>query len=131
MECGRQRWEIQTLLLQRNLRSGVFLPFFFFEKKKNKTPPDRWLAPTGFALRKFHVTDSQNTPDQIPRGTKVQTRVIKLRFVHSIHSPWKSKRMLTTYMQRMRNNNLETRIAVSSCRPQQCCYTCSNYELFD
>ena len=32
MECGRQRSEIQTLLLQRNLRSCVLLPFLF---KKN------------------------------------------------------------------------------------------------
>ena len=38
--------------------------------------------------------------------------------VHSIHSYWKSKRMLATYMRRMRNNNLEIRIAVSFCRPQ-------------
>ena len=33
-------------------------------------------------------------------------RVIKLRFVHSIHSQWKSQRMLATYMPRMRNNIL-------------------------
>ena len=31
------------------------------------------------------------------------TRVIKVR---SVHSRWKSKRMLATYMRRMRNNNL-------------------------
>ena len=46
---------------------------------------------------------------------KVQTHVLKVRSVHSIHSLWKSKR-LATYMQRMRNNNLEIRIAGSSCR---------------
>ena len=47
---------------------------------------------------------------------KVQTHVLKVHSVHSIHSLWKSKRM-ATYMQRMRNNNLEIRIAGSSCRP--------------
>ena len=40
--------------------------------------------------------------------------MIKLRFVHSFHS----KRMLATYKRRMRNNNLETKIAGFSCRPQ-------------
>ena len=44
--------------------------------------------------------------------------MIKLRSVHSIHSQWKSKRMLATYMRRMRNNKLEIRIAGSSCRTQ-------------
>ena len=44
-----------------------------------------------------------------------QMHVLKLHSVHSIHSLWKSKRM-ATYMQRMRNNNLEIRIAGSSCR---------------
>ena len=41
-------------------------------------------------------------------------RVIKLRTVHSIYS----KRMLAKYMRHIRNNNLEIRIAGSSCRPQ-------------
>ena len=57
------------------------------------------------ASRKFYVTD-------------VKTRVIKVRSVDSIHSQWKSKRMLATYMRRMRNNNLEIRIAGFSFRPQ-------------
>ena len=52
------------------------------------------------------------------RGVEGRNELIKLRFVHFIHSYWKSKRMLATYMQRMRNNNLEIRIASSSCRPQ-------------
>ena len=34
---------------------------------------------------KVHVTDGQNTRDQITR-VEVETRVIKFRFVHSIHS---------------------------------------------
>ena len=46
---------------------------------------------------------------------KVQTHVLKVCSVHSIHSLWKSKRM-ATYMQRMCNNNLEIRIAGSSWR---------------
>ena len=45
--------------------------------------------------------------------------MIRFRSVNSIHSQWKSKRMLDTYMQRMRNSNLEIRIACSSCRPQK------------
>ena len=40
---------------------------FCFEKKKS---PDRTVAPTGDALGKFHMTDSQNTPDQITRGRR-------------------------------------------------------------
>ena len=59
------------------------------------------------ALRTFHVTDGQNKGDHI-----------KVRYVHSIHSYWKSKQMLATYMRHMRINNLEIRIAGSSCRPQ-------------
>ena len=44
--------------------------------------------------------------------------MIKLRFVHSILSQWKSKRILATHMRRMRNSNLEIRIAIkiSTCR---------------
>ena len=48
----------------------------------------------------------------------VKTRVIKVRSVDSIHPQWKSKRMLATYMLRMRNNNLEIRITGFSCRTQ-------------
>ena len=46
---------------------------------------------------------------------KVQTHVLKVHSVHSIHSLWKSKWM-ATYMQHIRNNNLEIRIAGSSSR---------------
>ena len=45
-------------------------------------------------------------------------RMIKLRSVQSTHSLWKNWRVLATYMRRMRYNNLEIRIAGSSCRPQ-------------
>ena len=34
-------------------------------------------------------------------------RMIKLCSVHSIHSQWKSKQMLATYMWHMRNKNLK------------------------
>ena len=64
------------------------------------------------ALRTFHMTD-------------VKTRVIRLRGVegrnardHFIHSHWNSKRMLATYMRRMRKNNLEIRIAGDKMNPQ-------------
>ena len=63
---------------------------------------------------------------------KVQMHVLKVHSVHSIHSLWKSKRM-ATYMQCMGNNNLEIRIAGSSCRPwlsfiqiQTCQYILAN-----
>ena len=73
-ECGRQRLEVQTLLLQH------------------------------CALRKFHVSDGQN-----------KTRVIRLRGVEGRNArdqiefflSAKFKRMLGTYMRRMRNDNLE------------------------
>ena len=48
------------------------------------------------------------------------TRVIKVR---SVHSWWKSKRMLATYMRRMRNNILEIRIAGDKRSPQLIMYT--------
>ena len=83
-ECGRQRLEVQTVLLQH------------------------------CALSKFHVSDGLN-----------KTRVIRLRGVEGRNArdqiaffrSAKSKRMLATYMRRMRNDNLEIRIAGSSCRP--------------
>ena len=37
-------------------------------------------------LHKFYVTDGQNMRDQITSGRKVQTRVIKLHYVHAILS---------------------------------------------
>jgi len=44
--------------------------------------------------------------------------MIKLRSVHSIHSLWKSRRVLATYMRRMRDNNLGIRIAGDKRSPQ-------------
>ena len=40
-------------------------------------------------------------------GQKFETLLIKVGFVHAILSKWTSKQMLTTYMQCMRNNNLD------------------------
>ena len=60
----------------------------------------------------------------------VKTRVIRLRVIEGSNACdqiafcafhtflVKSKRMLASYMRRMRINNLEIRIAGSSCRPQ-------------
>ena len=55
MEGGQQRSKVKTLLLQR------------------------------CALRKFHVTDGQNTRDHITSDRSKLAR-IKLRSVHLIHS---------------------------------------------
>ena len=55
----------------------------------------------------------QNFPDY--EWYKVQMHVLKVCSVHSIHFLWKSKWM-ATYMQCMRNNNLEIRIVGSCCR---------------
>ena len=66
---------------------------------------------------------------------KVQMHVLKVRSVHSILSLWKSKWM-STYMQCMGNNNLEIRVAGSSCRPWlsfiqiQTCQYILNCQLF-
>ena len=51
-----------------------------------------------YALRKFHVIQSQNARDQMAITT----------------SDRKSERMLATHMPRMRNSNLEISIADSS-----------------
>ena len=64
------------------------------------------------------MTAGQKTGDKITDDRKVETRVIKARSVHSIHSWWRSKRMLATYVPRMRNNNLEIRIAGDKRSPQ-------------
>ena len=53
---GRQRSKVKTLLLRRSV------------------------------LCRFRATDSQNMRDQITRGRTVETRMITLPSVHSIHS---------------------------------------------
>ena len=64
--------------------------------------------------QKFHVTDGQNTRDQISvirfrviRGPKAHDQIAFCVF-HSFLI--KSKRMLATYMRRTCNNNLEIRL---------------------
>ena len=42
------------------------------------------FAPTLCVAQVAHVTDGENTRDQITRGKKVKTRMIKLGSVHSI-----------------------------------------------
>ena len=63
---------------------------------------------------------------------KVQTHVLKVHSVHSIHSLLKSKRLATyNYMQRMRDNNLEIRIAGFSCHPWlSLVYTNTNMSIY-
>ena len=74
-------------------------------------------GPTAFAPMLCFASVSRDRWSKHARsnygGQKVETLVIKLRSVYSIHSQWKFKRMLATYMRRMRNNNLEIRIADS------------------
>ena len=66
------------------------------------------------ALRKFLVSDGQNKSRVIRlRGVEGRNARNQIAFFRSA----KSKRILATYIRRMRNNNLEIRIAGSSCRP--------------
>ena len=66
------------------------------------------------ALREFHVSDGQNKARVIRlRGVEGRNARDQIAFFRSA----KSKRILGTYMRRMRNDNLEIRIAGSSCRP--------------
>ena len=77
---------------------------------------------------------AKNTHDQMTIDRRSKRGVIKLCNVHSIHSWPKSKQMLATYMQRMRNNNLEIRFVDSPYNPQlKCCFKLqmkiSNYQI--
>ena len=71
-----------------------------------------------YALPKFYVTDSQNTRDLITSDRRSKRAwsncVLGIPFILS-GSPNDA-----TYMQCIRNNNLDIRIAGSSCRLQQC-----------
>ena len=70
-------------------------------------------------LRKFHVIDGQNTRDfKNQERQKVQTRVTTLAFAAFHLFLVEVQTKLATYTRRMRNDNLEIRIAGSSCRPQ-------------
>ena len=79
------------------------------------------LSPMAESLYDLYVFLSQFRPrDVLQRVCLSLTCVIKVR---SVHSWWKSKRMLATYMRRMRNNNLEIRIAGDNRSPQLIMYT--------
>ena len=69
-----------------------------------------------FALRKFHMTDSQNTCDQIMKGGRSKhARSNCILCIPFILSGSPSESCLHTYV---RNNNLENRIAGYSYRLQ-------------
>ena len=70
-ECRRQRSTVKTLLFQH------------------------------CALRKFHVTDGQNTRDQITSDRRSKRALCTFQSL-LVAGEW-----LATYMRRMRNNNLE------------------------
>ena len=77
-------------------------------------PAVQTLLPQHCALREFHVSDGQNKARVIRlRGVEGRNARDQIAFFRSA----KSKRILGTYMRRMRNDNLEIRIAGSSCRP--------------
>ena len=68
-------------------------------------------------MRKFQVTDGQNMRDQI-KSDKRSKRAWSIAFC-AFHSFFvETQTNAATYMRRMRNDNLETRIAGSSCRRQ-------------
>ena len=60
------------------------------------------------------VTDSQNTRDQIMSDRRSKRKWSVHSFLVEVKSNW----MLATYMRQMHNNNLEIRIAGSSCHLQ-------------
>ena len=65
-------------------------------------------------FKQSEVTDSQNTRDQIMSDRRSKHKWS----VHSFLVEVKSKWILATYMWQMHNNNLEIRIAGSSCHLQ-------------
>ena len=64
------------------------------------------------------MIDSQNTRDQITSDRLGPNASDQIAFCAFHSFLVEVKRMLATYMRRMRKNNLEIRIAGSSCRPQ-------------
>ena len=64
------------------------------------------------ALHEFHMTNGQNTLDQITSDRRSKRGWSNcILYIDPIHFPSKSKRILATNMQCMRNSNLEIRIA--------------------
>ena len=65
-----------------------------------------------YALHEFHVTNGQNTRDEIMSDRRSKRRWSNcILYIDPIHFPWKSKQILATNMPCMRNSNLEIRIA--------------------
>ena len=63
------------------------------------------------ALQKFHMTDCQNTRDQITRiESPIASDQTAFCAFHSFLVEVQTNAGYIIYMQRMRNNNLETRI---------------------
>ena len=81
-------------------------------RRRSKVKP---LLLHGCGLHKFHVTDVQNTPNllQVIEGPNARDKIALSAFHLFLVCD-----LQATYMRRMRNNNLEIRIAGSSCRPQ-------------
>ena len=69
------------------------------------------------SLPRFHVTDGQNTRDQITRveGRKAHDQIAFC----ALHSFLMAVQMNAGYIRCMRNNNLDITIVGSSCRLQQ------------
>ena len=65
-----------------------------------------------YALHEFHVTNGQNTCDEITSDRRSKRRWSNcILYIDPIQFLWKSKRILATNMECMRNSNLEIRIA--------------------
>lgn len=63
-----------------------------------------------YALHEFHVTNGQNTRDEITSDRRSKRRWSNcILYIDPIHFPWKSKQILATNMPCMRNSNLEIR----------------------
>ena len=64
------------------------------------------------ALQEFHMTNGQNTHDQITSDRRSKRGWSNcILYSDPIQFSWKSKQILATNMQCMRNSNLEIRIA--------------------
>ena len=110
-----EQWVLQW---HRNPRKNQKFSFYFFRS---------WLIIGdyqvicfwwGCALRKFHVTDGQNTRDQITSDSRSKRAWSKCVLCIPFILGGSPNEMLATYMRRVRNSNLEIWIAGSSRRPK-------------
>ena len=68
-----------------------------------------------YTLHEFHVTNGQNTHDQITSDRRSKRGWSNcILYIDPIQFLWKSKQILATNMQCMRNSNQEIRIADDS-----------------